>query len=120
MVRNEPLKEISVAYQDKWEGWEYQMYLLYQAKKILWKIRILKARPKESWAILTNKYIQCLDNDFGTKLCALKIFNSSKTVIEKNIPKFYKECINHSQEFCRKAKIQDDNEIKWNSDLLKF
>ena len=50
----------------------------------------------------------------------LKLFNSSKATTEKNIPKFYKECINDFQELCRKAKIRDDNEIIWHNDFLKF
>ena len=96
------------------------VFTLSKAKKILWIIRILKAKPNENWVILPNKYLQCLDNDFGTKLCVLKLFNSSKATTEKNIPKFYKECINDFQELCRKAKIRDDNEIIWHNDFLKF
>ena len=96
--------------------------ILIKVKRILWVIRILKAKCNENWAILPMKYMECLDRDSGLKMFALRVNDSADYIKQNKIPLFYKECILSLQELYRAGEIipENRNEIIWCNSKLQF
>ena len=96
--------------------------ILIKVKRILWVIRILKAKCNENWAVLPMKYMECLDRDSGLKMFALRVNDSADYIKQKKIPLFYKECILSLQELYRAGEIipENRNEIIWCNSKLQF
>ena len=96
--------------------------ILIKVKRILWVIRILKAKCNENWAVLPMKYMECLDRDSGLKMFALRVNHSTDYIKKTKIPSFYKECILSLRELYRTGQFIPDNrnEFKWCNSKLQF
>ena len=90
-----------------------------KVQRIKWILRILNSPVSEDWNIIPYKVMHCLDNKFNCTLFVLRVDNASHLLKDLDIPLFYKQCIDYYQEFCRKGRIRNENDIIWcNSDLL--
>ena len=94
---------------------------LVKAKRVQWIIRALKDDKGETWSRLIENYLRCLDNDFEIEFFALKVTDSSYLTHSKQIPRFYKECIDNFQELRRISLSNNDkSNIIWCNDEHRF
>ena len=96
--------------------------VLIKVKRVQWIIRALKDNSGQTWSKLIENYIRCLDNSFGIEFFCLKVTDSSHSLKNVNIPKFYKECIQSYQELIRiqLSPSRKTNEIIWCNNRYTF
>ena len=91
-----------------------------KVQRIKWVLRILNSSAGDDWNIIPIKHLKCLDKKFNTEFFALRAYDSTSLLKNKNIPLFYRECIEYFQELNRKGKLETCNDIIWCNNRLLF
>ena len=95
--------------------------ILIKVKRTQWIIRWLKCQNNGIWSKMVENYLRCLDNSFDINFFSIKVTDSAELIKKANIPNFYKDCIQHFQEFNRKGRVNEGkDEIIWCNDQHKF